>query len=555
MFLSNESLPLPNLPQVSNKISTTRVNHGTFFKTREDGLEDMQLDGVLNNRSTSTLKKWLVLQHSNECMEMISVVTPSSDVSAEVKQPSLSEDTSTTSSSPTTTSITLNKKTAVRGKRGRPSIASTKLTRDNNVKETSSPIEDDRKPLNFGPIIIDETSKYKAGDAPTVIYAKFHEDLDIIKIHEIVRFRMQCILNSWTEFSSQVEEFLKLSNESRCRVKRIELVENAEKILEEYNTETLLEKWNNYVSKAAPLISEYIRESPEISPEMIPTPFPSSESEYKTRVEIIKEFISVASTCIEINAFPTVNTVKECIACGWDFVLEDSDTTTPPYIADRIDSFGTRLCRCGYQSVDIARAATFRDNSRIDAGAKNSYDDLANFTKRMDAFEGRQRIPPPDVLTDQLIKYIESKNLISGGRTVAEVKDAPLNSSGKKDGTYISIIETALLNTSNSSFYKDIELIANRLFGWRLADLSKNDLRRHMVSDYISTQKIYDEVKERESSLNVNLRLYYHLKARKFPCELEDFKIVSSKESLDYHQRMFNILSKRTGLPEVSIIF
>lgn len=180
----------------------------------------------------------------------------------------------------------------------------------------------------------------------------------------------------------------------------------------------------------------------------------------------------------------------------------------------------------------------------------NSYENLGNFIKRIDAYEGKQRIKPPKLLYSHLIEYFE-KHPIPGVSSLQEIRDAPLNARNQKDGTSIAILIQALQATRNTIHYRDMEYIAHVLWGWKLADVTSTGLRRILIADYIHSQKYYDELKEpyRISSLNVNVRLFFHLSARGYPCYAEDFKMVSSIKSIAYHIRMLKYVSEQTGLP------
>jgi hypothetical protein len=265
----------------------------------------------------------------------------------------------------------------------------------------------------------------------------------------------------------------------------------------------------------------------------------------KKRLVVIDEYVNVASQYIKIHIFPVENKKKACPLCG-----KKADEV----VSNVNDDHGTFVCDCGREFVSFARTATFRDSARIDTGVKNSYEDLANFIKRLDAFEGKQRNPPPDCLYTHLDTYFSHKPLSSGLTSKQIRENVSLEHNGKKKGTSIAALEEALLKTNNSAFYKDVELIAHKYWGWKLAELTESGLRKQLIHDYIETQKVYETIKERESSLNVNLRLFFHLKARDYPCEITDFKIVSLRESLEYHSRMFEIMCERTGLKFTHIL-
>lgn len=184
--------------------------------------------------------------------------------------------------------------------------------------------------------------------------------------------------------------------------------------------------------------------------------------------------------------------------------------------------------------------------------ASSTYEDLGNFIKRIDAFEGKQRSKPPQAVYQSLSNYLETRYQIN----CDEIRTRfPLTDDGKKEGTSIAMLCDALYRTRHSNHYKDVEWIAHVLWGWRLADITTDGLRQQLIADYITTQKIYEEIKDptRVSSLNVNIRLWFHLNARGYECKITDFKSVSSVKSIEYHERMLSTICERTGFKYIPI--
>jgi len=313
------------------------------------------------------------------------------------------------------------------------------------------------------------------------------------------------------------------------KAEKIKHLKLAEDFYSEVNIYVNISKWFNYFENS---LNEFSKDE-------------LTKNDVDKYIKIVKNVIDI--TLIDDEVETGNLNENECESCG--FVVCENPKNAPLF-----DIYGTIVCeKCGYQKINISRSSTYKDNSRIDTGSKNTYEDLANFMKRMDAFEGKQKTYPPTNLIKTLESYINDNKKLGNDVTLDDVKNLPTDKYGKKKGTSLEIIEQALYQTSNSGFYRDLDYLGHCLFGWELAKITESGLRKILISDYISTQKIYEEYKERESSLNVNLRLYYHLRAREYHCRITDFKIVSSRESLEYHQRMFNIMSKKSGLPLVTI--
>lgn len=389
-----------------------------------------------------------------------------------------------------------------------------------------------------------------AASAPNDIYAVYGDDLNIIKIHEAICAKFANLFyTAPKELEIVQKEYGRIADPltPMTLAERAYTLSNLKRKEAYLNTIIDRTQWNEYRDATKDLLINYVPYASDEARGAVTiggSTDTTAASNREKRLSIIRSYVEIARNYITINAFYNGDNLAKCPVCN-SFVKD----------AQYQDDHGTFVCACGRETTAVVRAATFRDNMRIDTGIKNTYSNLGNFIKRIDAFEGRQKnSKPPPMLYIQLREYLNARNAELGWPSTEEIAKMPLDeTTGKKPMTSIEILADALVNTENSGFYSDFELIAHVLWGWRLADLTTNGLRRILISDYIMTQKVYEEIKERDSSLNVNLRLYYHLSARGYPCSIADFKTVSSPESIDYHHRMFEEMSRRTGLKYVSI--
>jgi len=334
---------------------------------------------------------------------------------------------------------------------------------------------------------------------PISVYAIYNDDLNILTIHKAVRAKYAININN--------EPFRYLS------------------------------EWNEYCGKVRDCIEDYIRISTQKFEDI------TDEEVREFKLSLINMYILMAKKYITINSHNIAKTRDKCGECG--------ACLSEGYL---IDINGMSACpKCGKEFRESIKLCVYTENNRLDANSKNIYEDLTNFLKRIDAYEGKQKNKPPIAIVKQLTDFfdIDSDKTLIGGKFCSEIKDMKTNAE-KKEYTSIRLLEVAFKETKNTAYYKDIELVANWLWGWHFPDIS--DIKKEIIADYITAQKAYDHIKERESSLNINLRLIYHLKARGFACEVTDFKIITSSDSINYHRRMFKEISKITGIPYVKFI-
>jgi hypothetical protein len=186
---------------------------------------------------------------------------------------------------------------------------------------------------------------------------------------------------------------------------------------------------------------------------------------------------------------------------------------------------------------------------RVNVGGRSGYKDRLTFIKTLDHFMGLKIPKIPEKLYDMLDEYFIKEGFPTG-KEICET--APLLPNGQRRGTSVDLMVKALAATSNTSFYDCINHIGSIYWKWKLPDLS--ELREVIIKDYDETQEVYEEIRERGSSLNSQIRTFAHLKARGYECDFSNFKILTTRDSLEYHHRMLEIMFKRVGLPTVAII-
>ena len=197
-----------------------------------------------------------------------------------------------------------------------------------------------------------------------------------------------------------------------------------------------------------------------------------------------------------------------------------------------------------YESVSKEYLDDVKNNSFL---KKTFQTDLINFSKRIDCFEGKQKNLPPFTIKEIIMTYLdEHRDVYMKGKTCEFIRGLKTNQE-KREFISLKAIEKAIKNTQNSHYYKDIEIIAHWVIGWNLVDLT--EYRKTIIKDYMRIQKVYQKYKERESSLNINIRLFFHLKMLKIPdIEITDFKLISSKDSIDYHKKIFKKIIEELNL-------
>lgn len=376
---------------------------------------------------------------------------------------------------------------------------------------------------------------------PDRVVAKYSEDLNIIKIHEAIMTRFAYEEAEIPGLQARLQpghrEIAGLHSGMTVNERR-EYLQNVESMtsrLRHLQNRTAL---TNYLDKSLSILKAYklvssdaskgivsirkLGQKPEVDPERI-----------SNRLNIIQQYLEVARDYISLDVVH-INQIKaRCPGCGIDFAQVVID-----------EESGLCICDCGVERENLSQHSLYKDSTRVNIGNRNNYEDWENFEKALIRYQGRQQNKPPQKLYDQLDVYYRKIQKSLG----AEIRSRPSLSDGKKDGTSRQMMLDALCETNNSAYYDDVNLVMNVYWGWKLPDVSH--LENQIMQDYYLTQQVYNSEPHqgRDASLNTQFRLYVHLLAVGHRCSRDDFKIQTSRDSLEFHQEMWKKMCDKTGV-------
>jgi hypothetical protein len=380
---------------------------------------------------------------------------------------------------------------------------------------------------------------FSGDEPPDLIKGSYTIDLNINKIHEAIEARFIYFKNNVINFRNEISELENMiSDTSNFSLNEIKRVKNEIKDLKlqiiDYEKENSLKK---YREKALPLLEEYNKVSSNKSKGFVvfkKKVEEESKEKIEYRLKLIHHYLDHARDFIQIDMIHKMEIKAECPVCGLEFSKIATD-----------EESGLCSCpNCGYEREAISHNSSYKDSQRVNIGNRNNYDDCENFRKALMRYQGKQPHKPPEKLYEQLDEYF----IKIGKQVSSEIKKLPSTPEGKKKGTSRQLMFEALGETNNSAYYDDINLIMHNYWGWDLPDIS--DLEEQIMEDYINTQQVYNSIpnKDRNASLNIQFRLFVHLKALDYPCTKEDFKIQTSRDSLEFHQMMWKVMCEKTGI-------
>lgn len=389
-----------------------------------------------------------------------------------------------------------------------------------------------------------EPSSSTAPSPPDLVKATYVDDLNIHKIHDALRELYSFKLGNLDRIEEEVEALKnKLSTGYLSLIEADQINAQISKLITELNEIETGEKWEKYVAEAKPIMERYAELASDETRGIVKFVGDTSKSaedpaRVETRHALIEMYLKIAAKHITLDIVREVSREFRCPGCGGDvtdMILDEDE--------------GLRICPCGFQQANMIKISTFKDSMRVNVGGRSGYEDRSTFIRCYDRYMGSKIPKIPDRLYTMLDRYLTSQGFPSGDYIKNHV---PLLENGKKAGTSVDLMIKALGATQNAFYYDCTRWIAANYWGWALPDLSA--LRDTIINDYDVTQKVYEVKRERGSSLNVQVRLYLHLCARDYPCDFTDFKILTSRESLEYHHRMWKLMCDATGLKFTPVI-
>lgn len=382
---------------------------------------------------------------------------------------------------------------------------------------------------------------------PTIINGHYTTDLPIIKIHEAIRDVFSYYRHNSPMYLAEITALLADSGHLTLEtIARRKKAEEIRKTLAKFTEDS----WNEYSVSAKPLLEQYITLTTYGKvqqfifggkvPEKTAEQDKDLEERVSVRVEIIERYLHLAKNFINTNIVYYPQSKIGCPVCCQ--TIDEMEVN---------EDQGSCYCACGNWFDYIYSTETpHQDPDRIEANPRSAYEDKTNFTRCINAYQGIQDREIPSSLIEELDEFFRKDCGMPSSAIIKSMSPDEYGHRGKE--TSIRLLEYGLKETKNTAYYRDMDLIAHLLWGWQLPDIS------HLVSvildDYSRTQEVFREIHPIGSSINVHLRLFWHLRARGYNCRLEDFKIPSNSDTLKRQSAWFKEMCDRTGLTFTHII-
>jgi Zn ribbon nucleic-acid-binding protein len=396
-------------------------------------------------------------------------------------------------------------------------------------------------------------SKVKKGeydDTPNKrIVITYTDDLNLINLDTSIT---KCLTYQKEERCTELERFIELEKrklpapkDKNTEDKKGKPLSSSDPIVYTSKSLTLIEKRsllqkiNEYQKeldqiKDGARLENYLKETRQLLEDYknfgIPRKVLSFKSNKSTKVsrditispktELIYKFIKIAEKYVDLNITREVSVGNVCPGCQFD--MDDIEA---------LDESGLITCpRCGYEKYTFSKVV-----SENVASNNSGYE---TFYKGLMKFQGKY----PTVLPKDLFKDLDSHFRDYGlPYTSEEVLKLEINKNGKRGNTDRDIMFRALKEKGYSAYYEDINLICNLYWGWPLPDASPIEDR--VLRDYEITEEIFLILPEEyQNNMNSQWRLFKHLELRQFPCTMDDFKIITTRNILQGYDKIWEMI-------------
>jgi len=369
---------------------------------------------------------------------------------------------------------------------------------------------------------------------PERIEGTYTDDFDILEAHKKVLYKIEYDRSEIPLLIRRRDlEEQKMKRRPQTYIERAESLDRIKQLDDRIHTLQNVDIRGNYIVESRELLTEYVKLGKSTKIIIFGEKEPINRYDEKTdqRLKIIARYLEVASRYIEVNVSRESIPRHDCEACG-SFSIDES----------------SGCCNnCGLLKNRISNSSC--GSGKNSSGSRGNYEDRSNFEKAMKRFQGKQTNNIPKELYERLEKYFGDYSL----PLAEEIRARSLNSHGRREGTSIEMLCKALYDIGRSAYYEDVNLIGHVYWGWQLQDLS--DIEEQIMRDYDESQRVFEKHKgERKSCLNTQYRLMRHLLRLGRDVTKSDFKIVVTRDIIEYHENMWELICSELGWPFHSII-
>lgn len=380
-------------------------------------------------------------------------------------------------------------------------------------------------------------------DVPEVINGVYQTDYNILYVDQVINQKLLQEVKNLGKLKFQLSQLYNL-------------LENAANIVAYHTANTEIKQLSQlisdiesgqrskiYVERSKALIEWYRTHHKTVNLVNIHQSKPVDDPHLTERLLTIEAYLDIASEYITIQVTRTYDSrTNHCHGCGMDLSKVtpnmEGEITCPKPNCRTVHNMETSL-RMPEVGDHVANYSSGKDES------------IENFYKAAQRFQAEQTAHIPPAIYDKLEDYFVSKGCLPA----AVVRTLPLNSRGWRGNTSVQMLRNALDAINESALGKHTILIGKNYWSWQPMKIS--EYMEQITSDYHTTQTVFHtipaEIRERNSSLGTEYRLWRHLQLRGCQCYFDMF-MIAGDESLIKHENIWKMMCDGANDPNIRFI-
>ena len=347
------------------------------------------------------------------------------------------------------------------------------------------------------------------------------ERYDLIQIDEKVKKIIIEDNKNIEEYKKKLDTIIDELSSCKAYKKRNELREEREKLIKKIDDIENNTIFAEYCYLSQTIVSDYKK----INSSPIKASFFScnniSDTDSKKREELFYKFLEIAKNYIPLNIFKDEVVTKHVCSCGNSIEFNYTENSI--------------TCEnCGIEKNIYTISTNFKDVERVNLSQKYKYNKKTHFRDTINQYQGKQNKKiPPKIYTD-CDGWFKKQNLLTSPKREGLTESEYFHSIHKKIKKIH--IDMALSETTNTSYYEDINLIYSYFTGIPCPDISH--IEKELDEDFDKAVEAYDKIEgvDRTNFLNGQYVLRQLLKRRKEQIEEDDFHKLTRDRLLEHDE-------------------
>lgn len=393
--------------------------------------------------------------------------------------------------------------------------------------------------FDFSDPILDGSSTIDLQN-PENIYVQYKYDLDLRKIHSLIRTKViSFLLNVEKNKENRKKYEMMENNDLIPPISKRLLKIKIDKANEEICISDKRKLWDLYKERSIQILNRYcVLMSREFKNEIFSgNDISFDESKVEERLNLISTYLNLINE-IDIIRITVIHDRRITVCC-------------PGCL--KVISVKTNSCSCGFQSENIRRNIEYFDGTKTLPQISASKVNISAFTEWLDDYLCRSK---KLYNSDILFPHFDMLCLQNGYSPREYVKSGVI---AQPDANIIlgllkqTKIKTDQCEITGSEYNSQKNWIRHEYYGWPKPILSPEQ-EKEAIELYINIQSLYQKHKKRKSNIFIDTLGMYVLFGIGINVKKADFKIPVSQETIAYSNETMEIIFYELNINFIKLI-